>query len=104
MSSSPSLGDGDKNPPSVAENQVHAPGKDHRGRVIDFLRVEEGEVYTAHSRKRPKWYQRLLDAGAEENGIKPVPAEQRTNTEYNNLFTVFFTSLFCLLPYVFPRP
>ncbi|KAK0636958.1 permease for cytosine/purines, uracil, thiamine, allantoin-domain-containing protein [Bombardia bombarda] len=46
----------------------------------------------------PDWYQRLLDAGIEENGIKPVPVGQRTSTQYSNLFTVFFTCLLCLLP------
>ncbi|KAH6856566.1 permease for cytosine/purines, uracil, thiamine, allantoin-domain-containing protein [Chaetomium sp. MPI-CAGE-AT-0009] len=42
--------------------------------------------------------ERLLDAGVEENGIKPVPVDQRTSTQYSNLFTVFFTCLLCLLP------
>ncbi|ORY63174.1 permease for cytosine/purines, uracil, thiamine, allantoin-domain-containing protein [Pseudomassariella vexata] len=49
-------------------------------------------------RQFSEWYQRLLDAGMEENGIKPVPIEKRTNTRYNNLFTVFFTGLLCILP------
>ncbi|KAK3398216.1 permease for cytosine/purines, uracil, thiamine, allantoin-domain-containing protein [Sordaria brevicollis] len=46
----------------------------------------------------PKWYQRLIDAGVEENGIQPIPVEGRTSTQYNQLFTVFFTCLLCLLP------
>jgi hypothetical protein len=68
--------------------------------VLSWLTtVEDGEVYKAHPDKNPRWYQRLLDAGVEENGIKPVPVEQRTSTQYNNLFTVFFTCLLGLLPY-----
>ncbi|KAK3390945.1 permease for cytosine/purines, uracil, thiamine, allantoin-domain-containing protein [Podospora didyma] len=55
--------------------------------------VEDGEVYETHPEKNARWYQRLLDAGVEENGIKPVPVEHRTVTQYNNLFTVFFTCL-----------
>jgi hypothetical protein len=66
--------------------------------VVSRLTVKDGEVYEAHSENNPKWYQRLLDVGIEENGIKPVPVEARTNTQYNNLFTIFFTCLLCLLP------
>ncbi len=69
------------------------------GRVLSLLTVEAGEVYEAHPDKNSKWYQKLLDAGVEENGIKPVPVEHRTSTQYNNLFTVFFTCLLGLLPY-----
>ena len=46
-------------------------------------------------------YRKLIDAGVEENGTRPVPEEERTETQYNNLFTVFFTGLLCVLPYVF---
>ncbi|KAK3688586.1 permease for cytosine/purines, uracil, thiamine, allantoin-domain-containing protein [Podospora appendiculata] len=53
---------------------------------------------TARGTGQETWYQRLLDAGVEENGIRPVPVEQRTKTRYSNLFTVFFTGLLCLLP------
>ncbi|KPM38741.1 hypothetical protein AK830_g7817 [Neonectria ditissima] len=45
-----------------------------------------------------KWYRKMLDAGVEENGIRPIPAEERTQTQFNNLFTVFFTCLLCVLP------
>jgi len=60
--------------------------------------VKAGEVYDPHPENNPRWYQWLLDAGVEENGIKPTPLEKRTNTNYSNLFTVFFTALLCLLP------
>ncbi|KAJ4408184.1 hypothetical protein N0V85_004279 [Neurospora sp. IMI 360204] len=63
---------------------------------------KEGDVSDDHSKKEnPKWYQwyqKLIDAGVEENGIQPVPIEGRTSTQYNQLFTVFFTGLLCLLP------
>lgn len=45
-----------------------------------------------------RWYRRVLDAGVEENGIRPVPIEERTQTQHSNLFTVFFTCLLCILP------
>ncbi|KAI0393188.1 NCS1 nucleoside transporter [Xylariaceae sp. FL0594] len=63
-----------------------------------LLTVEDGVVYKPEAETHTRWYQRLLDAGIEENGIKPVPIEKRTNTQYNNLFTVFFTGLLCILP------
>ncbi|KAK3379953.1 permease for cytosine/purines, uracil, thiamine, allantoin-domain-containing protein [Lasiosphaeria ovina] len=63
-----------------------------------MLTVKDGEVYEVHSEKHPRWYQRLIDAGIEENGIRPVPIERRTSTQYGHLFTVFFTCLLCLLP------
>ncbi|KAJ3509443.1 hypothetical protein NM208_g15668 [Fusarium decemcellulare] len=47
-----------------------------------------------------RWYRKVLDAGVEENGIRPVPPEERTQTQYSNLFTVFFTCLLCVLPSV----
>ncbi len=76
----------------------------HDNRLFSLLAVKEGVVYESHPEKHAKWYRRLLDVGFEENGIKPVPVEKRTVTSYNNLFTVFFTGLLCLLPYVAPTP
>ncbi|KAH8680907.1 NCS1 nucleoside transporter [Xylariales sp. PMI_506] len=71
--------------------------RSHLG-VVSLLTVEPGVVYKPAPEKNPRWYQRLLDAGVEDNGIKPVPVERRTNTSYNNLFSVFFTALLCVLP------
>ncbi|KAK1988533.1 NCS1 nucleoside transporter [Colletotrichum cereale] len=71
--------------------------KSHGG-VIQMVAVEDAEIDHKESNRKPKWYQCLLDAGVEENGVLPVPLEKRTNTNYSNLFTVFFTSLLCLLP------
>lgn len=65
---------------------------------ITRLTARDGEVYEVQPENNPRWYQRLLDAGVEENGIKPVPLEYRTNTQYSNMFTVFFTCLLNLLP------
>ena len=102
--------------PSLVGNDVHdvekqessgavdTPHRDGAGkhtlgsRLISKLVVKDGEVYKFDPEKNPKWYQRLLDAGVEENGIKPVPLEYRTVTQYSNLFTVFFTCLLNLLP------
>jgi hypothetical protein len=72
----------------------------HTSGFVSLLTVEDGVVYKPEAEEHTRWYQRLLDAGIEENGIKPVPIEKRTNTQYNNLFTVFFTGLLCILPYV----
>jgi hypothetical protein len=69
--------------------------KDH---MSSLFKVEPGVIYKPDAGQRPPWYQWLLDAGVEENGIKPVPVEKRTNTQYNNLFTIFFTGLLCVLP------
>jgi hypothetical protein len=44
-------------------------------------------------------WRRILGWGVEENGIVPVPVEQRTDTRVFNLFTIWFTALLCLLPY-----
>lgn len=74
----------------------------HGGGFASFLSVEEGVVWKPEAEQNPKWYQRLLDAGVEDNGIKPVPVERRTDTRYYNLYTVFATALLCVLPYVPP--
>lgn len=66
--------------------------------LASLLAVEDGIVYKPEAEEHTRWYRTLLDAGVEENGIKPVPVEKRTNTQYNNLFTVFFTGLLCILP------
>ncbi|KAI5463340.1 hypothetical protein BGZ63DRAFT_412965 [Mariannaea sp. PMI_226] len=58
--------------------------------------IEATESQDAFTQSR--WYRKLVSAGVEENGIMPVPIEQRTETTYNNLFTVFFTDLLCVLP------
>jgi hypothetical protein len=70
----------------------------HPSWLLSLLRVDDGEVYESNPEKHPRLYQRFLDTGAEENGIKPVPLFKRTNRQYSNLFTMFFTCLLCLLP------
>lgn len=84
-----------------SERDVEAGISDHEhshSGMASFLKVEPGAIYKPEAAKHPMWYQRLLDAGVEENGIKPIPVEERTNTSYNNLFSVFFTALLCVLP------
>ncbi|KAF5532146.1 Purine-cytosine permease FCY22 [Fusarium napiforme] len=66
--------------------------------------TENGESASVSTTKNAKtgvfsrWYRKLLDAGVEENGVRPVPIEERTQTQHSNLFTVFFTCLLCILP------
>ncbi len=88
--------DGDKS--RKAAEAGHATTQHHSHGFVGILAVEDGEVYNPVPEKNPRWYQRLIDAGFEDNGIKPVPVEQRTNTQYSNLFTIFFTSMLSLLP------
>lgn len=82
------------------EQQEQEQNNKYTSGFASLLTVEDGIVYKPEAEEHTRWYQRLLDAGLEENGIKPVPIEKRTNTQYNNLFTVFFTGLLCILPYV----
>lgn len=82
---------------SVVEQGQH---QKKYGRFVSLLKADDGEVYKSHSEKNPKWYQRILDFGVEENGIKPVPIEQRTEKRYWNLCTLMCSALLNLLPYV----
>lgn len=93
-------GHGDDGDAASAARQHHSGGGG--GGFASFLSVEEGIVWKPEAQQNPKWYQRLLDAGVEDNGIKPVPVEKRTDTRYYNLYTVFATALLCVLPYVAP--
>lgn len=83
--------------------EAGAGNRKHAG-LASFLAVEDGVVYKPGLESNPRWYQRLLDAGVEDNGVKPVPVESRTDTRYHNLFTVFSTALLCVLPYVAAIP
>lgn len=78
--------------------EQHGPYQQRQGRFASMLKVEDGEVYKPNPETNPAWYQRILDVGVEENGIKPVPLEKRTDRNFWNLFTVMFTALMCLLP------
>jgi hypothetical protein len=101
VASSLSLQDGTKTPVQDVEKQaesIESQYKPHPSGLISLLKIKDGEVYEVNPEKHPRWYQRFLDTGAEENGIKPVPLSQRTNRQYSNLFTMFFTCLLCLLP------
>lgn len=96
MSSRTSLSQKEKAEAYDMESQ--SPVSKANGGIAELMAVQDGEVHQKGSRQNPKWFQRLLDAGVEENGIQPVPIEERTNENYSNLFTVFFSSLLCLLP------
>lgn len=69
-----------------------------RANFSRWLSVQDGEVYNPSLEHTAKWYQWLLDAGVEENGVRPVPLEKRTNNKHWSLFTIFFTSMLSLLP------
>jgi hypothetical protein len=94
----PEGGDGQLRDVEKGGNGPPRPNSRPVGGLISRLAVSDGEVYERRPENNPRWYQRLLDAGVEENGIKPVPIEERTMTQYSNLFTVFFSGLLCLLP------
>ncbi|KAF9881831.1 NCS1 nucleoside transporter [Colletotrichum karsti] len=96
MSSRTSLSQ--KEQAEVYDMESQSPVSKGQGGITELLEVQDGEVYRKGNSQNPRWFQRLLDAGVEENGIRPVPIEERTNTNYSNLFTVFFSSLLCLLP------
>lgn len=101
VASSLSSNEDNRTPAQDAEKQVETTRSNSKPRpsgIVSLLRVNDGEVYKASPEKHPRWYQRFLDTGAEENGIKPVPLFERTNRQYSNLFTMFFTCLLCLLP------
>ncbi|KAG8167423.1 hypothetical protein KVR01_003112 [Diaporthe batatas] len=94
---------GDAEKHGTTEEQHHGHHHHHQlyqkhGKLVSMLKVDDGEVYESHPEKHPRWYQRILEVGVEENGIKPVPLEKRTDGRFYNLFTVMFTALMCLLP------
>lgn len=61
--------------------------------------VESSSFDEALKPKSAIW-RKILRWGVEENGIIPVPIVKRTDKRVFNLFTVWFTALLCLLPYV----
>lgn len=61
--------------------------------------VESSSFDEALKPKSAIW-RKILGWGVEENGIIPVPVEKRTDKRVFNLFTIWFTALLCLLPYV----
>jgi hypothetical protein len=44
------------------------------------------------------WKQKLLTWGVEVRGITPVPVEERTDTRFINIFSLWFTMSVSLLP------
>ncbi|KAH7275301.1 hypothetical protein B0J15DRAFT_507116 [Fusarium solani] len=81
-----------------ANRTPHWPGQTKNDGNDDGPNVEVA-ASVKHMKGIPsRWYRKVLDAGVEENGILPVPIEERTQTQHSNLFTVFFTCLLCVLP------
>ena len=66
--------------------------------LVTTFAANNNEECEKHESTHSKWYRKLIDAGVEENGIRPVPLDERNQTQYNELFTVFFTCLLCVLP------
>jgi hypothetical protein len=63
------------------------------------MEVKNGEEECIDKASNPLWF-RVLNFGVEQGGIAPIPLENRTDTRYLNLLTVWFTALLCLLPQV----
>ena len=61
--------------------------------------IESSSFDEALKPKSALW-RKILGWGVEENGIIPVPVAKRTDKRVFNLFTIWFTALLCLLPYV----
>jgi hypothetical protein len=47
---------------------------------------------------KPIFWSRLYDNDVEFHGGAPIPVEAQTDTRYFNVFTVYSTSMFSLLP------
>jgi hypothetical protein len=54
--------------------------------------VEEYSTFLSRFQRWTAW------TGAEQRGAAPVPIEQRTQTDYISIFTVFSTPMLSLLP------
>jgi hypothetical protein len=61
---------------------------------IDAIPVEG----STEELSKPTFWSRLYDKGVEFHGGAPIPVEAQTNTRYLNVFTVYSTSMFSLLP------
>lgn len=73
--------------------------KKQRASFLSMLKSGgDGEVYGGEPEKNPKWLQKIIDFGVEDNGIKPVPLEQRTEKRVWSLGTVMCSALLNLLP------
>lgn len=84
--------------PSATE-MMDVPDLEKHGGTRSSAPVESSSVDEVLKPKSAVW-RKILGWGVEENGIIPVPLEKRTDERVFNLFTVWFTALLCLLPYV----
>jgi len=48
---------------------------------------------------KPVWWNKLIALGVEERGILPVPAMERTDDRFANVFSIWFTMSINCLPY-----
>jgi hypothetical protein len=68
--------------------------KDTSSSLVDAIPVEGSTEQLIN----PPFWSRLYDNGLEFHGGAPIPVEAQTNTSYLNVFTVYSTSMFSLLP------
>ena len=69
--------------------------KGHHTTLASEVLIVEGETDVIN---KLSFWRKLASYGVEIRGVQPVPAEQRTDTRYLNVFTLFSTSMCCLLP------
>jgi hypothetical protein len=70
-------------------------GSSGSGSAIVDAAAGDVENYSTFLSRIQRW---TAWTGAEQRGAAPVPVEQRTQTDYISIFTVFSTPMLSLLP------
>ena len=70
-------------------------GSSGSGYAVDDAATGDVEEYPTFLTKFQSW---ISWTGAEQRGAAPVPVEQRMQTDYISVFTVFSTPMLSLLP------
>jgi hypothetical protein len=60
--------------------------------------VDVGAVESQNRKRMPAWMSRITSYGVELRGVTPVPAEERVDKRFINVFFVWFTMSTNLLP------
>jgi hypothetical protein len=47
---------------------------------------------------KSSWWKKFVSWGIEEGGVVPIPVEQRTNDQFVNIFSLWFTISISTLP------
>jgi hypothetical protein len=81
----------------IAKGPTVGEGSSTTNSAIVDTRTGDVEAYTASefSSRLQRW---TAWTGAEQQGAAPIPVEQRTQTDFISIFTVFFTPMLSLLP------